>query len=118
VRGHPATGAREHLRLLTDLGASRGALLYSPLGGREPEEVFPGSDGLPGSERISPGKTACQETGGRAQASGTVRREIRAILVKAGLPEAQSPEGANATPAGKMPETGAGPCGRVARYLP
>ena len=49
---------------------------------------------------------------------GAVRREIRAILVKAGLPEAQSSEGANATPTGKMPETGAGLCGRVTRYLP
>jgi hypothetical protein len=112
-RGDPGAGGPAHRRrgragghgvglgLLADLGASRGALLYSPLSGREPEEVFLGSDGLPGSERISPGKTACQETGGRAQASGTVRRGIRAILVKAGLPEAQSPEGANATPAGK-----------------
>jgi hypothetical protein len=39
-------------------------------------------------------------------------------MAKAGLPEAQSPEGANATPAGKTPVTGAGPCGRVTRYLP
>ena len=48
---------------------------------------------------------------------GFVPQRLR-DMAKAGLPEAQSPEGANATPAGKMPETGAGPCGRVARYLP
>ena len=39
-------------------------------------------------------------------------------MAKAGLPEAQSPEGANVTPAGKTPETGTGPCGRVTTNLP
>jgi hypothetical protein len=39
-------------------------------------------------------------------------------MVKAGLPESQSPEGANATPTGKVHETGAGPCVGVTRYLP
>jgi hypothetical protein len=34
---------------------------------------------------------------------------------KVGLLEAQSPEGANLTPTGKMPETGTGPCGRILR---
>jgi transposase len=33
------------------------------------------------------GTAACQETGGRAQAYGAARREIRVILAKAGLPE-------------------------------
>ena len=55
------------------------------------------------------------ETGGRVQASeapGDPRD-----MAKAGLPESQSPEGANATPAGKTPETGTGPCGRVTTNL-
>ena len=34
--------------------------------------------------------------------------------VKVGLLETQSPEGATLTPAGKTPETGAGPCGVIA----
>jgi hypothetical protein len=38
-------------------------------------------------------------------------------MVKAGLPEAQSPEGATSTPAGKTPVTGAGPFRRVIRDL-
>jgi hypothetical protein len=38
-------------------------------------------------------------------------------MVKAGLPESQSPEGAISTPAGKTPETGAGPFRRVIRDL-
>jgi hypothetical protein len=39
-------------------------------------------------------------------------------MAKAELPESQSPEGANSTPAGKTLETGAGPYGRVIAYLP
>jgi hypothetical protein len=39
-------------------------------------------------------------------------------IAKAGLPEAQSPEGVNATPTGKTPETGTGPCGGVITNLP
>jgi len=38
-------------------------------------------------------------------------------MAKAGLPEAQSPEGANVTPTGKTPETGTGPCCRVITNL-
>jgi hypothetical protein len=38
-------------------------------------------------------------------------------MVKAGLPESQSPEGAISTPAGKTSETGAGPFRRVVRDL-
>ena len=38
-------------------------------------------------------------------------------MAKARLPEPQFPEGATLTPAGKTPETGAGPCTRVIRYL-
>jgi hypothetical protein len=34
-------------------------------------------------------------------------------MAKAGLPEPQSPEGENEPPAGKTPETGASPCGRM-----
>jgi len=38
-------------------------------------------------------------------------------MAKAGLPESQSPEGANGTPTGKTPGTGTGPCGRVITNL-
>jgi hypothetical protein len=38
-------------------------------------------------------------------------------MAKAGLPEAQSPEGVIRAPAGKTPVTGAGPCREVSRYL-
>src|SRR4026207_2535892 len=38
--------------------------------------------------------------------------------VKVELLETQSPEGATLTPAGKTPETGAGPCGVMARGAP
>jgi hypothetical protein len=41
----------DNVRLLEDLDASRGALLYSPLSGREPEEVFSDLMALPGTER-------------------------------------------------------------------
>jgi hypothetical protein len=45
-----------------------------------------GSDASPEFERTH-GTIAWQKTGGRAQVSGAVRREIRVILVKAILPE-------------------------------
>ena len=64
-----------------------------------------GDNSMPGNRRSCPGV--------RGGAPGDPRD-----MAKAGLPEAQSPEGANATPAGKTPVTGAGPCGRVTRYLP
>jgi hypothetical protein len=38
-------------------------------------------------------------------------------MVKAELPEAQSPEGKNPSLPEKTPETGTGPCRRVRRYL-
>jgi hypothetical protein len=38
-------------------------------------------------------------------------------MAKAGLPEAQSPEGVIRAPAGKTPVTDAGPCREVSRYL-
>jgi hypothetical protein len=49
---------------------------------------------MPGNQRPCPGV--------RNGAPGDPRD-----MVKAGLPESQSPEGANSTPAGKTPETGA-----------
>jgi hypothetical protein len=39
-------------------------------------------------------------------------------MAKAGLPESQSPEGVWKPPAGKTPETGTGPYGRVEENLP
>ena len=57
--------------------------------------------------------TSTQETGGRVQAYGTVRREDPRDMAKARLPEPQFPEGANEPPAGKTPETGASPCGMM-----
>ena len=58
------------------------------------------------------GKIACQETGGRAQAYGAARREIRVIWLKLDClnPNLQKVQ---MTPAGKTPETGAGPCGAM-----
>jgi len=59
--------------------------------------VISGSDGLPESERMH-GKIACQENrwpcpGVRGGAPGGPRD-----MAKAGLPESQSPEGANTRP--------------------
>jgi hypothetical protein len=59
--------------------------------------------------------TSTQETGGRAQAYGAVRRGIRAIgrkldCLKPSLKKVQR------APAGKTPVTGAGPCREVSRY--
>jgi len=56
----------------------REALRHIPgLTGKDWRDVL-GSDGLPDTERLK-GKIACQETGGRVQVSGTVRRGTRAI---------------------------------------
>ncbi len=52
--------------------------VVSPAQRAEMRGDISGSDGLPESERMQ-GKIACQETGGRAQVSGAVRREIRVI---------------------------------------
>src|SRR6187401_3392393 len=59
---------------------------------------------MPGNRRSCPG--------GGSDAPGDPRD-----MAKAGLPEAQSPEGANVTPTGKTPETGTGPCCRVITNL-
>ena len=59
-----------------------------------------GDDSMPGNRRPCPGV--------RDGALGDPRD-----MAKAGLPEAQSPEGARCTPAGKTPGTGAASCGRV-----
>src|SRR6266702_4492804 len=55
---------------------------------------------MPGNRRPCPGV--------RGGAPGGPRD-----MAKAGLPESQSPEGATWSPAGKTPETGAGPCGEM-----
>ena len=64
------------------------------------------------------GTIACQETGGRAQAYGAARREIRVIWRKLDCLNPSLQKVQDVTPAGKTPETGAGPCGRVVQYLP
>jgi hypothetical protein len=54
-------------------GLRREALRHIPgLAGKDWRDVL-GSDGLPDAERLR-GKIACQETGGRVQVSGAVRR--------------------------------------------
>ena len=55
--------------------------VVSPAQRAEMRGDISGSDGLPESERMQ-GKIACQETGDRAQVSGTVHREIRVIWRK------------------------------------
>jgi len=60
--------------------------VVSPAQRAEMRGDISGSDALPEFERTH-GKIAWQKTGGRAQVSGAVRREIRVILVKAELPE-------------------------------
>src|SRR6266498_1452944 len=72
-------------------------LVVSPVqpGGTRREVL--GSDGLPGSERVK-GTRACQESSGLTQAYGLgVLRDPR-NMVKAGLPEAQSPDDASRHP--------------------
>ena len=61
-------------------------IVVSPAQRAEMGGTISGSDALPEFERTH-GTIAWQKTGGRAQVSGAVRREIRVILVKAGLPE-------------------------------
>ena len=60
--------------------------VVSPVQRAEMRGDISGSDALPEFERTH-GKIAWQKTGGRVQVSGTARREIRVILVKAILPE-------------------------------
>src|SRR5260370_41349249 len=55
--------------------------------------------------------------GEKGQAGPGVREGVTGDprdTVKVELPETQSPGGATLTPAGKTPETGAGPCGMIA----
>ena len=61
-------------------------IVVSPVKRAEMRGDISGSDALPEFERTH-GKIAWQKTGGRVQVSGTARREIRVILVKAILPE-------------------------------
>ena len=68
----------------------------------------PGSDGLPGSERVR-GQEHARKAAAGPGVQGGVPGDPR-DMAKAGLPEAQSPEGAKCAPAGKTPETGAAPC--------
>jgi len=68
----------------------------------------PGSDGLPGSERLK-GTRACQKTGDRVQASGTVLRETRVIWRKLDCLNPNLQKVKSAAPAGKRSVTGAGP---------
>jgi hypothetical protein len=115
-RKTPVTIIVDFIHVIEYLSAPRGALLYPPPSGERLEEASlgpmayldskgKGNNSMPENRRPSPGIW-----GG---ASGDPRD-----MAKAGLPEAQSPGGAIRTPAGKMPETGAAPCGRVHRYLP
>ena len=62
-------------------GCAMRRTVVSPAQRAEMRGDISGSDGLPESERMQ-GKIACQETGGRAQVSGAVRREIRVIRRK------------------------------------
>jgi transposase len=57
----------------------------------------PGSNGLPGSERLR-GQQHARKPGGRAQWSGTACRGDPRDMAKAGLPEAQSPVDASSHP--------------------
>jgi hypothetical protein len=57
----------------------------------------PGSNGLPGSERLR-GQEHARKPGGRVQWSGTARRGDPRDMAKAGLPEAQSPVDASSHP--------------------
>src|SRR6266536_3473216 len=61
-------------------------IVVSPVKRAEMRGDISGSDALPEFERTH-GTIAWQKTGGRVQVSGTARREIRVILVKAILPE-------------------------------
>jgi hypothetical protein len=57
----------------------------------------PGSNGLPGSERLR-GQQHARKPGGRVQWSGTARRGDPRDMAKAGLPGAQSPVDASSHP--------------------
>ena len=95
--------------------------LYRPRSGQGLGGGVRGPDGLPGSERKE-GTIACQETGGRAQAYGAVRRGARAIwrkpdclnpsLQKAQIDARRKDACNRAGPFGKVPSTRRNPPGR------
>jgi len=104
------------IHVMEYLSAPRSALLDPPLSGEGLEGTSlglmaylaskeKGDNSMPVNRRSRPGVW-----GG---ALGDPRD-----MAKAELLESQSPEGAIHTPAGKTPETGAGPCGRFHRCLP
>jgi hypothetical protein len=68
-------------------------LVVSPVQPGGTRREVPGSDGLPGFERMK-GTIACQRSSGRAQAYGAMRCGTPRDTAKAGLPVSQSPEDA------------------------
>jgi hypothetical protein len=75
--------------------ARRFAVFPAQPGGTRRE--VPGSNGLPGSERLR-GQQHARKPGGRVQWSGTARRGDPRDMAKAGLPESQSPVDASSRP--------------------
>jgi hypothetical protein len=106
----------DFIHVLEYPSAPRSALLYPPLSG----------EGLEGTSLGLMAYLASKEKGDNSTPAN--RRSRPGVwggalgdprdMAKAGLLESQSPEGAIHTPAGKTPETGAGPCGRFHRCLP
>ena len=75
--------------------------------------------------RLHPALAATEASGRRdkivycqSAPRGALLYSSRSGMAKAGLPEPHSPEGASRTTAGKTPETGAVPCGRLYWCLP
>ena len=79
----------------TQCAARRPVVFPAQPGGIRRE--VPGSNGLPGSERLR-GQQHARKPGGRAQRSGAVRRGDPRDMAKAGLPESQSPVDASSHP--------------------
>ena len=79
--GHAPAGVQRRAPGVRHRGCAMRRTAVSPAQRAEMRGDISGSDGLPESERVH-GKIACQKTGDRAQASGTVCREIRAIWRK------------------------------------
>jgi transposase len=78
------------------LCAARRSVVFPVQPGGIRREV-PGSNGLPGSERLR-GQQHARKPGGRAQRSETARRGDPRDMAKAGLPESQSPVDASSHP--------------------
>ena len=76
-----------------------------------------GSDGLPVTRKCHRENSMPANRRSRPGVWGDVPGDPR-DMAKAGLPESQSPEGVCMPPAGKTPETGTGPYGRVEENLP